>query len=220
MMISFLMILVPSLHQKGFIQTGGDSENKKYLKPIILKSMVLFSMLGMGFMLVEISFIQRFGLFLGQPVLSLTILLLSLLGWAGIGSLWSDRFDSDKINKGISIISLSIVIIILSYTFLLPLIFDYLLGISLSLRLLVNILILSPLGILMGFPFPLGMRLLKELKMENHIPWMWGINGASSVLGSVMTIVIAISFGFNEVLFVSAGCYFIIFLIFWKEVRR
>jgi hypothetical protein len=69
----------------------------------------------------------------------------------------------------------------------------------------------------MGFPFPLGMRLLREKKMEYHIPWMWGINGAGSVLGSVMTIIIAISFGFTEALLASAGCYFIIFLIFLKS---
>ncbi len=69
----------------------------------------------------------------------------------------------------------------------------------------------------MGFPFPLGIRWLKELKMENHIPWMWGINGICSVLGSVMTIVIAISFGFTEALLVGAGCYFIVFLLFRKR---
>ena len=50
--------------------------------------------------------------------------------------------------------------------------------------------------------------------MENCIPWMLGINGASSVLGSAMAIVIAISLGFTEALLVAAGCYFIVFLTF------
>ncbi len=103
---------------------------------------------------------------------------------------------------------------LVSYAFLLPLIFDQLLGLSLAIRLLATVVILTPLGFLMGFPFPLGLRLLKEMNMENYIPWMWGINGISSVLGSAMAIVIAISFGFTEALLVSAACYFVVFLIF------
>ena len=79
---------------------------------------------------------------------------------------------------------------------------------------------MTPLGFLMGFPFPSGLRLLREIKMENYIPWMWGINGTSSVLGSAMTIVIAISLGFTEALLVAAGCYFIIFLIFLTTRER
>jgi hypothetical protein len=167
-------------------------------------------------MLIEISFIQRFVLFLGQPVLSLAILLFSLLGGAGMGSIWSGRFPPNKINKGIAMTSLSIVGMVLGYTFLLPIIFNQLLGLDLTTRLLATIFVLIPLGFLIGIPFPLGIRWLKERSLENHIPWMWGINGVSSVLGSAMTIVVAISFGFTEALLVSAGCYFITFLIFLR----
>ena len=165
-------------------------------------------------MLIEISFIQKFILFLGHPVLSLRVLLFSLLGGAGIGSVWSGRFSPNKINKSIALTSLCIVGMVLGYTFLLPMLFNQLLGVNLTTRLLTTIIILIPLGFLMGIPFPLGIRWLKERNLRNHIPWMWGINGASSVLGSVMTIVVAISFGFAEALLVSAGCYLIIFLIF------
>ena len=66
----------------------------------------------------------------------------------------------------------------------------------------------------MGFPFPLGLRLLKEMSREDYIPWMWGINGISSVLGSAMAIVIAISFGFREALLVAAACYLAVFVVF------
>jgi hypothetical protein len=174
-------------------------------------------MLGIGFMLVEISLMQRFVLFLGQPVLSMAALLFSLLVGAGIGSLYSGRLASERITQGIALASLFIVAFLVSYTFLLPLIFDQLLGLSLTIRLVIALSTLIPLGFLMGFPFPLGIRLLKEMEMDNHIPWMWGINGVGSVLGSVMTIVIAISFGFTEALLIGAGCYFVVFLIFQKS---
>jgi hypothetical protein len=55
------------------------------------------------------------------------------------------------------------------------------------------------------------------MKAEKHIPWMWGINGVGSVLGSVMTIAIAISFGFTQALLVGAVCYLIVFLTFRKR---
>ncbi len=66
----------------------------------------------------------------------------------------------------------------------------------------------------MGIPFPLGLRLLNELKREDYIPWAWGINGMASVAGSVMAIVIAMSFGFAEALLLGAGFYFLLFLMF------
>ena len=53
--------------------------------------------------------------------------------------------------------------------------------------------------------------------MEYQIPWMWGVNGVGSVFGSVLTIVVAIGFGFTEALLLSASCYFIIFFIFLKS---
>jgi hypothetical protein len=173
-------------------------------------------MLGMGFMLIEISLIQRFVLFLGYPVLSLAVLLCSLLGGAGMGSLWSGRFAPDKTDRGIAMTSLSIVVMVLGYAFLLPIVFDQLLGLDLVIRVFASVFLLIPIGFLIGIPFPLGIRWLKARSLENHIPWMWGINGVSSVLGSVMTIVVAINFGFTEALLVSAGCYLLIFLIFIK----
>jgi predicted membrane-bound spermidine synthase len=185
--------------------------------PDLMKLVVLFLLIGMGFMLIEISFIQRFGLFLGQPVLSLSVLLFSLLTGAGLGSLWSGRVAPEKIKRSLSRTSFLIGSFVMIYTFLLSALFDRLLGMDLSVRILVSILVLIPLGFWMGFPFPLGIRLLKEKGMEKEIPWMWGVNGVSSVFGSVLTIVVAIGFGFTQALLLSACCYFIIFFIFLKS---
>lgn len=216
--IMLLMVLVPLLFwKKRAFRTEMRPESERGFNQNLLKSVVLFSMLGMGFMLVEISLIQRFVLFLGQPVLSLAVLLFSLLAGAGVGSMCSGRLASAKIIKAIAIAAASIVVVLLGYTFVLPLIFNQLLGLVLIIRLLTTVVILLPLGFLMGFPFPLGIRWLKELKMESRIPWMWGINSVCSVLGSVMTIVIAISLGFTEALLAGAGCYFIVFLAFKKR---
>ena len=177
-------------------------------------------LVGMGFMLVEISTIQRFILFLGQPVLSLAILIFSLLVGAGMGSLYSGRFASEKISRVIAVISVSIVAVLLINAFSLSFILKQLLGLELAIRLLVTVAMLTPLGFIMGFLFPLGLRLLKEMGMADYIPWMWGINGLGSVLGSALTIVVAISFGFTEALLLGAGCYFIVFLAFQGTRRK
>ena len=212
-----LVVLVPPSYWKWrSSRRETHPRRKRDFNQSPLRFVVLFSMLGIGFMLFEISLIQRFVLFLGQPVLSMAVLLFSLLIGAGMGSLYSGRLASERIIKGIAIASLSIIAIAVSYTFLLPLIFNQLLGLDITIRLLATVVMLIPLGFLMGFPFPLGIRALKEMKMEKYIPWMWGINGVGSVLGSVMTIVIAISFGFTQALLAGAGCYFIVFLTFRK----
>jgi hypothetical protein len=119
--------------------------------------------------------------------------------------------------KGISKISLGIASVIICYAFLLPLIFDRLLGLDLIYRLLLSIFLCATLGFLMGIPFPLGIRWLRESGMQSSIPWMWGVNGVSSVFGSVMAIVIAICLGFTETLLICAGCYFLLFLVFHKS---
>ncbi|MBN1224885.1 MAG: hypothetical protein JXB23_16675 [Candidatus Aminicenantes bacterium] len=208
-----LVVVLPPLNWKR-----KSFRNEEYLKNNCTFSsgslgfVLLFSLLGTGFMLAEISLIQRFVLFLGKPVISLSALLFSMLAGAGLGSLRSGRFLPNNIVKGISSTSFSVCLVLITYVFLLPFIFKLFLGAALSVRLTTTVILLASLGFIMGFPFPLGIRLLKEKKMENHIPWMWGINGVGSVLGSVSTIILAMKLGFTAVLFTAAGCYFVIFL--------
>ncbi len=184
------------------------------------RAILLFSLVGIGFMLVEISLIQKFVLFLGQPVLSLAALLFSLLVGAGTGSLYSSRFAAEKLGRGITLASLAVATVVVAYALLIPPVFGQLLGLPLAARMLAMIAVLIPLGFLMGFPFPLGIRALKEKDMEKYIPWMWGINGVGSVVGSVTTIVIAVVFGFTQALLVGAACYLAVFLVFrGQEIR-
>jgi hypothetical protein len=182
-----------------------------------LRPVVLFSLLGIGFMLVEISLIQSFVLFLGQPVLSMAILIFSLLVGAGLGSLYSGRLASEKLGRMISTAALGVAIVIVIYAFLLPFIFNQLLGLDIAIRLLAMVALLVPLGFLMGFPFPLGIRWVRERQLAGQIPWMWGINGVGSVLGSALTIVLAIVFGFTQALLAGAVCYLVVFLTFRRH---
>ena len=167
-------------------------------------------------MLIEISLIQKFILFLGKPTLAISVFLFSLLIAGGIGSLTSNLLSREKSLKFVAKVSLTICIIVLIYAFTLTYIFIAFLGLNLALRCMISAALLFPLGFLMGIPFPTGIKALREISKED-IPWMCGINGSTSVIGSILATVIAISAGFSWALFLGAFAYFIVFC--WVSLR-
>lgn len=181
----------------------------------LVRIVLLFIVLGVGFMLIEISLMQRFSLFLGSPVLSMAVLLSSLLAGAGMGGLWSTRLmRPGETTRGIARASLWVAVIAVGYAVVLPLILNQLLDFPFAARIGIAAALLLPLGFCMGIPFPSGIRLLQEIHMESLIPWMWGVNGLGSVLGSTLTIAVAIRFGFTEAMIASAALYLVVFALF------
>jgi hypothetical protein len=155
--VLLLVIMAPILYQRK--KTSFNKANRKYKAGShknLYRFVLFYSVLGIGFMLVEISAIQRFILFLGQPVLSLAVLLFSLLVGAGLGSMYSGRFAPAQIVKVIAVVSISIVGVLVIYAFSLPLILGQLLGLEMAVRLFATVAILAPLGFLMGFPSGCG----------------------------------------------------------------
>jgi len=174
---------------------------------------VIFFLLGAGFMMTEIALIQKFILFLGQPVLSLSILLLSLFIGMGFGGLISKFFLKTNRTMGITLMITLLIGLTGTYIGILPMIFMKYLGCTLLAKILISICLLAPLGILMGMPFPSMLNLLKLNSRELIIPWMWGINGVSSVFGSMLAIVVGIIFGFDKVLLAGILMYASIIVI-------
>ncbi len=167
-------------------------------KPGIV-ALLYFIAVGFGFILVEISLIQRFVLFLGHPTYALTVVVFLLLLSSGAGSVAARRRISSgsKILPLLGIISALIVIDVV----LLPWLLSAAIGLPFVLKLLVSGLLLAPLGFLMGMPFPTGLRLVKTVE------WAWALNAAASVLGSVMAMIIAIHFGLTVTLLCAAAAY-------------
>ncbi len=163
-----------------------------------------FFLLGIGYMFVEIAFIQKFILFLGQPIYSMSTVLFSLLMFSGFGSLFSEKIKIRSLRETMIVLS----ILIFMYLALLPFLFNLLLGQELLIRILFSVLILAPLGFLMGIPFPMGIRIANKLD-SRLIPWAWCSNGCASVLSSVGATMLAISFGFSRVLMLAGIVYLI-----------
>jgi spermidine synthase len=164
-----------------------------------------FAALGLGFIFLEISYIQRFILFLGYPTYSLTVILFSLLTFSGIGSYISGKLSLAPRNLIVAAVCL-LAIIALSYLVVLPPIFNYFLGALRHVRIAVSLVLLFPLGVLMGMFFPTGIRII-SVNDDRFIPWAWGINGCASVIGTVLSIIIAMSHGFNAVTILSVIIY-------------
>lgn len=162
--------------------------------------LIYFLCLGIGFMFIEITLIQKFILFLGHPVYAVSAVLFSLLLFAGLGSFYSERLKSPI--KVIPALSLLIIL----YLMILPQIFNLFLGHEIMIRYLISLITIAPLGFLMGIPFPLGVRITKKIHPV-LIPWAWAVNGCASVLGSILAIMIALSWGFSIVLVLASVVY-------------
>ncbi len=171
-----------------------------------LSYLLYFGCLGAGFIIVEVAMIQKFILFLGHPVYALAVVLFSLLTFSAIGSYLSGRFAEAGLSKTIIKILVAVVALVFVYIVVLPPIFYGLVHLAHPLRILIAIALMGPLATVMGMPMPMGIRLLARNQPE-IIPWAWGVNGATSVMGSVAALVIAILTGFNQALVVGSLLY-------------
>ena len=189
---------------------------KRNAAPFPLRNLLYFGLLGLAFLFVEIPLLQRFILYLGHPAYAFTMVLFSLLFFSGLGSRMSDRIPL-RLSLG------TLVILILAAPLLLPRLFAWTLGLPLTIRLGLTALILSPLGFLMGIPFPAGIRLIKREQaygpeneaQSDSVPWIWAVNGAASVVASILSALLALTFGFNWVLRLGALCYAGAWLTVW-----
>lgn len=162
-------------------------------------SLLYFLAIGLGYILVEISLIQRFVLFLGHPTYALTVVVFLLLLSSGAGS-----FAVRRATLGWKIAG--IVALLILNVLVLPWLLPAAVGLSFGVKLLISAVVLVPLGFLMGMPFPTGLKLLSEGGAAT-VEWAWAINAGASVLGSVAAMVIAIHFGLALTLLCAALAY-------------
>ena len=158
-----------------------------------------FALLGLGYLCVEIPLLQRFILFLGHPAYAMATVLFALLLFSGLGSLISRRVP-------LWMVLTLLPALVGGYALGLPLLFEATLAAPLGGRMIVAVAALAPPGVLMGMPFPKGLALL-ERRPPVLIAWAWGVNGAVSVVASILAASLALSFGFSTVLVVGAACY-------------
>jgi len=174
-----------------------------------------FAFLGIGYMFVEISLIQKVILPLEHPSNAVATVLTSLLLSSGTGSILSHRLG--MLRGPYTIIAISALIVLCSL--LLPSLSKAVGPEPLVFKAVAFFLFFLPLGIFMGMPFPSGLRLVGEMH-ERLIPWAWAVNGCLSVIAPILTVMVAMATGFRAVLWIGASAYFLAFLMMKVSFRK
>ncbi|UCC80790.1 MAG: hypothetical protein JSW64_05375 [Candidatus Zixiibacteriota bacterium] len=202
LIISIAAIALPLWLQKGSVQP------KNGKSAILWSGAAYFSLIGAGFMFVEIGLIQRLSVFLGHPIYALGILLFTIIASTGFGSLLSEKLPLTKI-PWIFIFPPVIAAAIVAIKFALPALASAMEASPITHRIVISILLIAPLGLMLGVCFPTGMRLVRIAKSA-ETPWYWALNGIFSVLCSALAVFVGIHAGISANLFISAACYFLL----------
>jgi hypothetical protein len=163
---------------------------------------VFFLAIGFGYMLIEISQMQRFSILLGRPTYSLSVVLFSLLVSSGIGSLLTVRLRPVNLTAWLA----ALVALLALVGWITPLAVQAFRGSASWLRIIVACLLLAGPGVLMGMAFPMGMQAAARSSAQLG-PWLWGVNGAASVCASVLAVIIALWAGISASYWAGVVCY-------------
>jgi hypothetical protein len=166
-------------------------------------------------MFVEITLIQKTILPLENPSYAAATVLTSILISSGIGSLLSHRISGLRSPSITTVIALLIV----AYSIFLPTILGIISPYSIPVKIISVFFTLMPLGLLMGIPFPTGLKILSE-ENKSLIPWAWAINGCFSVLSPILTIMLAMAIGFKMVLWLGALVYTMAFITLRSFLKK
>jgi len=193
LLISFLLLYLP------VALTAGRSGK--------VPSMILYFLaLGAGFMFVEMAFIKELTFLLGDPVLALSFVLAAILLFSGMGGIVSDRLEARNLKWILALLAA----VVLALAFLVYLLIQVMMPVSLAARILISLLVIFPASFLMGFPFPTAIRLL--VRNSAHRAYGWAANGSTSVLTSIVAVQIAMAFGISK-LFLAGGLAYVLALI-------
>lgn len=178
-----------------------------------------FAGIGFGFLLVELSQMQRLIVFLGHPTYGLSVVLVSLLLSSGVGSLLTRGVDPIS-DRGTAMSRLVLLVALLVvFGAVTPALLKGLESLTTPLRILVSVVLLFPIGVFMGSAFPLGMGLALT-RSPALTPWLWGINGATSVCASVLSVAIALTAGISAAFWTGVGCYAVAAFAFARSSAR
>jgi hypothetical protein len=166
-------------------------------------SLLYFACIGLGFMLVQIALLQRFSIFLGHPTYTLSITLFAMILFAGIGSYLSDLLAPITARTE-RMLPVAAAAAIAAVALIVQPVTEGTIQADLWFRIVVAVGLLAPVSTLLGFFFPTGLRLVAALA-PSATPWMWGVNGACGVLGSIVAVGISIWVGIQANL-VGAAC--------------
>jgi hypothetical protein len=165
-----------------------------------------FTLIGAGFMFVQIPLMQRFSVYLGHPTYSITVILFSMILAAGFGSYFSDRLDVESSPHWLYIVPVLISIDVLLCTQAIQPVIGSTIEFELIARIGIVVAVVSLIAMPLGLCFPIGLRIVRRISGD-ATPWLWGVNGAAGVLASVSAVAVSMWSGISTSLHLAAGAY-------------
>jgi spermidine synthase len=199
-----LILLMPMLGARRRIQHPG-----------MWRTFVYFACLAVGFMFVEMVLIQKFTLFVAAPSYAAGVVLSGMLVFSGIGASLTSRF-TNSLRRGLTIAVSAIVLLSIVYALGLTPLLVSMMGLPEWARVVLSVVVVSPIALFLGMPFPLAMMGLSRRHGDVPAAWGWAVNGALSVVGVVVAQLLAVEFGFTVVLVSTAVIYGTAYGVFRK----
>jgi len=173
-----------------------------------------FFTLGLAFLFIEIGFIQKFILFLAHPIYAVAIVLTAFLLCSGLGSRVASHLLARRQPKHIVITAVGGIAVLCGvYLIILPSLFAALAAAPILLKMLLSLLLIAPLAVCMGMPFPVALHSVAK-HAASYVPWAWGINGFASVISAVLATLLAIHCGFSVVILLAVLLYLTSIVLF------
>jgi predicted nicotinamide N-methyase len=167
-----------------------------------------FYLIGLAFIMIEMALMQKFILFLGRPTYALSVVLFSLLAFSAIGARLTGLWRDSRLLFAVGLTCLAVTVIGIAYTgFVFQALWTFV-GYGPIVRVIASVIAIAPIGLVMGMPFPLGIRISGNYE-PRLVPWLWAMNGHATVVGAVGAVMLAISFGFRAVTLLALLSYLV-----------
>lgn len=168
------------------------------------RTFLYFGGIGLGYLFVEMVFIQQVTPFLGHPIYAASGVISLMLLSSGVGSYFSGHIRLSS--KNLVAVSLGIAVVTLIYAFSLTVVLRGFNSYSMLIKVGLMILIVGVPGVIMGLPFPLGLTDISR-RQPSAVPWAWAVNGCASVVSASLAILISVEAGFLWVMVCAALAY-------------
>jgi hypothetical protein len=182
-----------------FSAVGRQEESKAI--PVL----VYFACLGCGFIMIELVLIQKFMQLIGSPLYTYSTVIFMLLMASGLGSLMSDQVAPAGTARW-RLPFAAIIATVIGFTLLQSWAFNLGLALPLVGRIIVAAIMIFPIGFFLGMPFPLGILAITN-RPPGAVAWAWGMNGAFTVIGGVLSVFLSVAFGFTVSLLIATVIY-------------